>query len=440
MTAGGPRHTLLVAIVVLANAGLLFHSTYAGSGDEPHYLAIAHSIAFDFDLDLGNNYGPAEPLIAGGGLQPEAHVRPGVNGIARPVHDVGMPLLFAPYVRLARPFVEAVAPRIPPSIARRLRLTPTIFYRNLIALAMLAIAAGLACLTMDVCVGMGCRRTVAFWTTALAAVSPPLSVHSVLFFTEIPVATVSLAAFWIVMRSPDRRSWAIAGALTGALMLLHARSLGLCIGLSAVALVRACRGRAFAAAGIFVCSAIAVVAIRIAILHHMWGTWMTSPIARPGDWGGLGAQVHGVLTRATGLLVDQEFGLLIYAPLFVLALPGFVYLARRRVDTTLAMGVICSCYLGLVLLPLTNPWGWMGGWSPPARFLVPILPFVVVAIASAVERLPRAVLIPVFVLQLAIDAFVWQTPKILWNDGDGTAAFCARGGARVCAYLPSIPR
>jgi hypothetical protein len=50
------------------------------------------------------------------------------------------------------------------------------------------------------------------------------------------------------------------------------------------------------------------------------------------------------------------------------------------------------------------------------------------------------VLALVFVLQIAIDAYAWQTPKVLWNDGDGTAAFCARGGAAVCPYLPSIPR
>jgi hypothetical protein len=39
---------LAVALVLL---GLLTHGTFAGSGDEPHYLAIAHSLAFDRDFD-----------------------------------------------------------------------------------------------------------------------------------------------------------------------------------------------------------------------------------------------------------------------------------------------------------------------------------------------------------------------------------------------------
>ena len=100
----------LQAIVVLVLWGLITHGTHAGTGDEPHYLAIAHSIAFDGDLDLANNYGANEPLVGGGVLQPEAHVQPGVGGVARPVHDVGLPLLFAPVVRLAVPLAERADP------------------------------------------------------------------------------------------------------------------------------------------------------------------------------------------------------------------------------------------------------------------------------------------------------------------------------------------
>ena len=92
---------ILFAVVLLVLLGLTTHSTYAGSGDEPHYLAIAHSIAFDLDFDVSNNYGAAEPLIADGQLQPEDHARAGRGGVLRPVHDVGMPLLLAPVVRHA---------------------------------------------------------------------------------------------------------------------------------------------------------------------------------------------------------------------------------------------------------------------------------------------------------------------------------------------------
>src|SRR5258706_292105 len=58
----------LFMIVGLVLASLITHSTHIGTGDEPHYLAIAHSLAFDWDLDLANNYGAAAPLLIYGVL------------------------------------------------------------------------------------------------------------------------------------------------------------------------------------------------------------------------------------------------------------------------------------------------------------------------------------------------------------------------------------
>ena len=47
------RRLFLCVVVVLGS--VLTHSTFAWSGDEPHYLAIARSIAFEIDIDLANN-------------------------------------------------------------------------------------------------------------------------------------------------------------------------------------------------------------------------------------------------------------------------------------------------------------------------------------------------------------------------------------------------
>ncbi|HEY7190586.1 MAG TPA: hypothetical protein VH436_28740, partial [Vicinamibacterales bacterium] len=104
---------LIVLAVFLVVWGLSTHGTYAGSGDEPHYLIIAQSIAFDFDLDVENNYAQPGNLIGAGALQPELHARRGRNNIMRPVHDIGLPLLFAPYVRVAYPAAESLAGALP---------------------------------------------------------------------------------------------------------------------------------------------------------------------------------------------------------------------------------------------------------------------------------------------------------------------------------------
>ncbi len=435
------RRAALVVIVVLANAGMLSHATNAGSGDEPHYLAIAHSLAFDGDLDMANNYGAAEPLIAGGGLDPGLHVYPGKDGIVRPAHDIGLPLLFVPYVRVAAPLVAAMMPHVPPALARRARLTPTIFYRNVIGVGMLAVAAILALLTMRLCDWAGATPAAAFWTTTMMAVTAPLSVFSFLFFTEIPSAAVAVAVVYLLaVRNPAPLAWGLAGVLTGALLLLHSRNMGIVIALVIIAAVRAQRTQGRTAGIAYAASVAALFVVRSAILYHFWGTWLTSKLAHLGPWVSLGFQIEGAALRAAGLLIDQEYGLLVYSPLFVLALPGLVQLWRTSRTACLTIVLICGCYLGLVLLPLTNPWGWTGGWSPPARFLVPILPFLVVAIAEVVPRLPRAVLVPVVTLQIVIGAYMWQHPKSLWNDGVGTASMCTRNGLPVCGWLPSLTR
>jgi hypothetical protein len=429
----------LVSIVALVLAGLLTHSTYAGSGDEPHYLAIAHSLAFDFDLDLSNNYGASEPLIADGKLDPERHTPPGVDGIPRPVHDIGMPLLFAPYVRVARPVVSWLTGRLSPSMMARFRVTPTVLYRHTISVAMIVMAALLALQMFDAFIMIGATPRTAFWTALLIALSPPLLILGILFFTEVLSALLCLWVFQRVVLDPreDAMTWVLAGAATGLLLLVHIRNIGIVLVLVVLAAMRLRRAR-FSEAAAFALPFAAFVLARTALNYRFWGSLISGPHAHSGEWSGVSETLQIVAIRFSGLLLDQEFGLLIYAPAFVLAIVGFAALARTRRAVAGAAGAIIACYLLTIVLPITNVQGWTGGWSPAARFLAPVVPLLAIGVAAAMPVLPRAVIVVAFALQVAIDAYAWQHPKNLWNDGDGVAAVCTRGGIPVCSYLPSF--
>jgi hypothetical protein len=428
------------AIVAIVLWGLITHGTYAGSGDEPHYLAIAHSIAFDGDVDLSNNYGANEPLVGGGVLEFERHVQPGAGGVLRPVHDVGLPLLAAPIVRVAVALTNFLVNVLPESTMRRARLTPAVLYRQLLSLAMIAVGAALAGLLFDTFMRLRGTTRAAFATTLLVALSPPLLIMSVLFFTETVTAFVCFAVFrrLAIVPTVGRWAWAVTGIATGFLFLLHARNIGLVIPLAALASVvlrdRARRAELTAFAG----GVVAMIAVRTAINYLFWGTLISSPHARFGSGGTIASGLKEMGVRFAGLLVDQEYGLLIYAPIYVLAGGGLLALWKVRSSLFHQILIVCGVYVLLILFPITNVHGWAGGWSPPARFLTPIVPLLGIAVFVGLRATGIVVLVLVVAAQIAIDAYAWQHPKILWNDGDGRAAFCERIGERVCRALPSF--
>ena len=432
----------LQALVVLVLWGLITHGTHAGTGDEPHYLAIAHSIAFDGDLDLANNYSANEPLVGGGVLQPGAHVRPGANGVARPVHDIGMPLVFAPYVRIAVPLTNALTRILPETVMRRARLNPAVLYRHFLSLAMAALAAMLAGLLFDAFGALGASPRAAFGTSALLMLSPPLLIFSVLFFTELLSALLCFVVFFRIALGDVRGGarWWWLGCATGFLFLVHARNVGLMIPLVVLALHRLRDSSRRREASAFVLGAALLIGLRTAVNYSFWGGLVSGPhahFAGRSDWG---ARLTETATRTIGLLVDQEFGLLMYAPVYVLALWGAVSFLKRRRDVALSILLVAGCYLALVIYPLTNVHGWTGGWNPAARFLTPIVPLLGLCVYAGLAATPRPIAIAIVTLQIAINGYAWQHPKILWNDGDGRAAFCEQLGEPVCSYLPTFVR
>jgi hypothetical protein len=422
---------------VLVLWGLITHGTYAGTGDEPHYAMIAHSIAFDRDFDLANNYADQQNLVFGGALDPGNHAVRGKDGTLRPVHDVGLPLLFAPYYAAAYWIAQQAGTHLPPRVLQRAKLNQTVILRHLLSFAMIAITAWIAVQLFTVFVSLsgpapskpGVRRveghpTRAAWWAALFVLTPPLLSHSFLFFTEILSAAITLWVVRSTRRSPVPRTVAaLAGAATGLLFLIHARNAGLVIGLGAIAVWQWFR-RDRIALGLFAVGATVALAARTAVTFHFWGTWLTTPIAWFGSTPGVVAWLTELSTRLLGWLLDPEHGLLPYAPIYALLPFGWVALYRKDRAFAIALTLVVVAYVGCMAIPSINLHGWRGGWSPAARFLVPIVPLLAIAVFAYAGTSPK-LKVPVAVLlavQIAANAFFWQHPKLLWNDGDGVSA------------------
>jgi hypothetical protein len=442
---GNPAVRLAVLIVVTL-WGLISHSTYAGSGDEPHYLAIAHSLAFDRDLDLANNYGADEPLIAGGGLKPEHHVQPGRGGVVRPVHDVGLPSVFVPWVVLTRPLAETLIAHLPSSALNKARLTPSTLYRHLVSTGMIFITALLAVLLRRLAIRTGTSPRIAFWGSALVVLSPPFLIFGVLFFTEILCAAIVTAVvLWLFVERRWTPSFIVlAGIGIGFLPLIHMRTVGLAAMLAIVAVWTLWRADARRQA-VLLASVVACGALARAVLNwFLWGTLITTPLARPGAVEGARELLTETSIRVLGLSVDQEYGLLPYFPVAILALWGWRSLrngngnGNGNEDLTRSLLLVGAAYVITVVSPLTNSHGWTGGWSPPARFLVPVLPLLAIVVIRGLSVAPRAIWAPLVAIQLVLNLYFFSYPKNLWNDGNGIAAVCTRGGATFCGLLPSF--
>ena len=436
---------LMFACVVLFVWSLDTHGSYAGSGDEAHYAMIAHSLVFDGDLDLSNNYADPTNLVAAGTLAPEAHAVPGIDGRLRPVHDIALPLVFAPAFAIAYVVAEHSVAWIPAAIMRRARLNPPLVFRHLISLAMIVVAGSMAVVLFGVFLSVGKSQAQAFLWTLAFALSPPLLSHSYLFFTEIPSALIVIVCFRELI-APTPRTLpraAVIGLLVATLLLLHIRNVGLVCGFAVWFLwsIRDSSDRVRPAFAFLVPLAV-IVAVRTAINYRFWGTLVGGPHAHLGSASTTTAAVVEIGVRALGLLLDQEHGLLAYAPIYVLALPGLLTVWKSNRHVGLTVLFISAAATLPILLPMINPYGWAGGWSPAARFLVPIAPlFAIAAFGYRVSliRIPRTVRF-LLAFQWLLNAIYWSRPKVLWNGGTGRsalAAFLSPSWVDLPSLLPS---
>jgi hypothetical protein len=154
------------------------------------------------------------------------------------------------------------------------------------------------------------------------------------------------------------------------------------------------------------------------------------------------------------LLWGRYRGLLFYAPILLLSLPGWVALWARR-DRGLAT-VSLLAVAAVLLVNLSYP-EWTGGWSTGPRLLVPLLPFAMLPVAamlggcSATTRLAAAFAFGLFLAGGALltlfqgaDARIphaYDDPLVqavwpLWNGHEPLPVW--REGERFCKNALSV--
>ena len=412
------------AAVFLVLAGLITHGHNAATGDPIHYMMAARSIAFDRDLSLANDYGDPANIIR---IEPERHALPGRGDVLRPVHDVGLPVITAPLFGVAYLLADWSA-SLPESFRRRAKLDRFIALRQLVSLVMIGVMTWAAVLFMKAARVLGGYAAPMSWWVLAWALSPPMLTHGYVYFTEVPSAIVALICY---MRRDDlvgerwKTRGAALGILTGLLVLVHVRNIGLSLALAGLAIwpVR----RDLRRASGFAAGLVLAATLKIAQNFVFWGTFITTPHEHFAAWPGLLPALQEMTLRMGGLLFDGRHGLLLSAPVYLLAPAAFVALWRTSRRRAIELAVIIGAYLLFVLFPVTNIHGWRGGWSPAARFLVPIAPFLALPVAGFLARhRARWAVAPILAIQLAISAYLWSHPMLRWAEGAGPSPWLER--------------
>jgi hypothetical protein len=421
--------TIVALAIGLFTWTLTTHGKYSASGDEPHYLMMAHSIVTDHDLDLANNYANNDGRLFGHDhLLAERHLVRTRQGTLEGFADVGLPVLLAPVYLAARTIASAV----PPATLARFRMDRGLFTYSIVSVTLIVLTS-IAMALLAVTLASATGTSSAIMLVAAAAVSPPIVSHAFLVFPEAVALVVTCAVVSFVARAPgerDRTRWLALVAALGLLPWVHRKYSFFVIGLLFLLLWMrrdvlerlSPRDRA-AAAALFVVPQLAFHAFTL----HRWGT-LGGPPALEGLPLSFGTMKHGL----AGLWLDRQSGVLAYAPVYWV-LPVCWIVTWRKTWPYLVPAV-------LLYLPAAAFLEWWGGFSPAARYLVPIMPLCLVPIAYAIRhRLVRLAVGVLLVPQLAIDLIVWQHPRALWPAANGINVALDYLGALGHAYARVLP-
>ncbi len=330
-------------------------------GDEPYYLLATESLIHDHDLDLQNQYRDLAHSQTGRlDLGPQLGDPEGPHGERPSRHEPFLPLLMIPGY-LFGGLRGAVA-------------TIALF-------GVLLVRSTIRMMEDEGIEDAAIRAVFPFF-----AFAPPVLFYTARIWPEVPGAWLFVEALRGVRQRRAQRwvpallgfvllklRFVLAGAPLAAMVVRRKRMLLLVI--------------AIPAAIVFLISG------SVTNVHH----WRELLPYAPQNY----------LIGLCGLLVDGAAGIAFQAPFYLLGIAAL--LRWRRMPEGFRLGMLAASLYILYLLPRSE---WHGGWSPPLRYIVFVMPVLALGAAALWERVPAGVvaLLSLWTIGLAAHgvAFPWR--------------------------------
>jgi hypothetical protein len=404
-----PRTWLPIAVILFIWS-LTTHGKFSNSGDEPHYLIIAESLISDGDLDLDNNVREGDARWFGADdFEPGPHAHRTRSGALWSVHDVGVAVLVAPVYAAA----SRLAARVPEEWLARVRQTRGLFAYSLVSLVLIVLTAFSVRLLFFSFARVATTQRAAIVALVLA-LSPPVLAHAFLIFPETLAFPVVGAVVWLWSlddRALPRGRVLLIALAVGMLPWLHRKYAPLVVGLAVILAVQHWSWLRDQSRGYRLLLAAAALVPQMALYAWTYSAW--GNVGGPHMLQDVPFSLGWLPEGALGMLLDRERGLLGYAPIYLIAPACFVLSWR---ESRWLLVPIATFYL-----PMASYATWDAGFSPAARFLVPLTPLVAFAALRALDARPlRIAAIALFVFQAVIVAVVWDYPRALWPREQGT--------------------
>lgn len=362
-------------------------------GDETHFMILTHSLVFDHDFDVGDNYHnrdyleqfppPSPGFIRGYAyasiqrdgidyLPREPHVVKNFRGQLMLEHDVGFPMLLMPGYALDKRegalFTEAIIGAVGAAgIYEAAMLLGADSLRALLTVGLFCFTAPYWVFTQSGLLDMPCavaniwiglqflryrrreRDRYLLLAGALIAILPWLNIR----FWPLAGPSFLLLSAWLV-----QRNWGNWASLTRKMAVLGLPSL---VGLCAMSLID----------------------------KHLFNTYMPNAgmlifnRLYPGVFG------YNRLHALLGLLFDQSFGLIPTAPLYVAVAAGMVTLFRRDRWAFAALVAPAVGYFPFIL----NTGYWSGGWCAPGRYMLTLAAIMIPSVTLVLNRKVRWIVV-----------------------------------------------